>query len=152
MANKDKRSVEEIIASLPREEQVIVRRLRLLITECLPLATEKNSYGVPFYTRNRMICFIWPPSIYWGPKQESMGKKGVTLGFCQGNKMSNEQGVLLAEGRKQVHCMYFHRLDEIDEVLIRALLFEAEMVDESFAKKKGKAKQAQRNTSRRASR
>lgn len=113
-------------------------RLRALILECLPKATEKVSYGVPFYSRNRMICFIWPPSIFWGPKRtlETQQAKGAVLGFCQGNRMSNEDGVLLAEGRKQVYCMYFHTLNEINENQIRALLFEAELIDESFAKKK----------------
>lgn len=87
-----------------------------------------------------MICFIWPPSITWDPQQlkkkEANLAKGVTLGFCQGNKMSNEDGALLAEGRKQVFCMYFKTLSEIDETQIKALLFEAELVDESFKKKR----------------
>lgn len=137
-----KKTTEEIIQGLPRHEQVIVKRLRSLILECLPKATEKNSYGVPFYTRNRMICFLWPPSIRWGPKDAWNDKeeKGVVLGFCQGNKMSNEDGVLLAEGRKQVYCMYFKTLTEIDEHQIKALLFEADLIDESFARKK-KSKQ-----------
>jgi hypothetical protein len=85
-----------------------------------------------------MICFVWPPSIYWSPKQNP-GKhahKGVTLGFCYGNLMSNEQGVLQKEGRKQVYCMYFKSLQEIDETLIRSLLFEAEMLDRSFRENK----------------
>ncbi len=130
-------SVDEVIMSLPRSEQVIVKRLRALILECLPKATEKISYRVPFYKRHRMICFIWPPSIYWGPKKQWNDKeeKGVTLGFCQGNLMSNEDGVLLAEGRKQVYCMYFKSLKEIKNEQIRALLFEAEFVDEGFTKK-----------------
>ena len=85
-----------------------------------------------------MICFIWPPSIYWGPKKEWNDKKekGVTLGFCQGNKMSNEDGALLIEGRKQVYCMYFKTLKEINDEQIRALLYEAELVDDGFKKKK----------------
>lgn len=53
--------------------------------------------------------------------------------------MANENHVLLAEGRKQVYCMYFKFLKEIDESQVRALLFEAGMIDDEFAKKrKGK--------------
>ncbi len=134
------KSVDEIIISLPRAEQVLMKRLRSLILECLPKAEEKVSYGVPFYGRNRMICFIWPPSIFWGPNRtlETQQAKGVALGFCQGNLMSNEDRVLLAEGRKQVYCMYFHSLKDINESQLRALLFEAGLVDESFRKKKRK--------------
>ncbi len=50
--------------------------------------------------------------------------------------MSNQDRVLLAEGRKQLYCMYFHSLNDIDEAQVRALLFEAGIVDESFRKKK----------------
>ncbi len=129
-----KKTIDEIIADLPKHEQVVVKRLRSLILECLPKATEKNNYGVPFYTRNRMICFIWPPSVYWGPKKSDYQQKGVTLGFCQGNLFANEDGTLLAEGRKQVYCMYFNRVDEINEEQIRALLFEADLIDQQFRK------------------
>ena len=52
--------------------------------------------------------------------------------------MSNEDGVLLAEGRKQIYCMYFHKPEEINDQQIRSLLFEAGMIDEGFAKKKKK--------------
>jgi len=135
-----KKSVDEIILSLPRHEHIIVKRLRNLILEVLPKAIEKNSYGVPFYSRNRMICFIWPPSIYWGPKKSEYGNKGVTLGFCQGNLFSNDDGVLLSEGRKKVYCMYFNSVKDIDENQLRALLYEAEMIDEQFKSKKSKKK------------
>ena len=101
-----RKSVEEIISDLSNPEQVIVKRLRALIFECLPKAEECNSYGAPFYRHNRMICFVWPASIQWGVKeQKKYPDRLVVLGFCQGNRMSNEDGVLLAEGRKQVYCL-----------------------------------------------
>ena len=138
------KTVDEMIMSLPKVEQVIVKRLRALVQECLPAATEKGYYGegVPFYTHHRMICFIWPGSVYWGPKKdpETQKNKGVSLGFCQGNLMSNEDGVLQAEGRKQIYVMYFHSLNEIREDQVRALLFEAGMIDDSFGIKKKKVK------------
>ncbi len=132
--------IDQMIAALPRNEQVLVKRLRALVIECIPQATEKAYYdlGIPFYTRNRLICFIWPPSVFWEPNadHEKRKEKGVSLGFNQGKLMSNEEGVLLAEGRKQVYMMYFKKPDDIDENQIRALLFEAAMIDEQFAKKK----------------
>ena len=140
MAPKNKQStktVDEVIASLPKDEQVIMKRLRALILECLPKAEEKISYGVPLYRRNRMICFIWPPSIFWGPKRtlETQKALGVGFGFCQGNRMADPDGLLLAEGRKQVYCMYIHSVKEIHDEQIRALLFEAEVVDEGFKRR-----------------
>ena len=132
--------IDEMIANLPRNEQVLVKMLRALIIECIPQATEKAYYdlGIPFYTRNRLICFIWPPSVVWesGANHEKRKAKGVSLGFNQGKLMSNEDGLLLAEGRKQVYVMYFKELGDIDEAQVRALLFEAAMIDEQFVKKK----------------
>lgn len=132
--------IDQLIASLPRDEQVLVKKLRALVTECIPKAVEKAYEGqaMPFYTRNRLICFIWPPSMTWEPNMnyETRKAKGVALGFNQGNLMSNEDGILLAEGRKQVHMIYFKKLSDIDDARVRALLFEAAMIDEQFSKKK----------------
>jgi hypothetical protein len=129
-------SVDEVIVSLSKTEQIIVKRLRTIILDCLPKAEEKNSYGVPFYRRNRMICYIWPSSIQWGQTKKVDPERLVVLGFCQGNLMANEDKVLFAEGRKQVYCMYFKTLTQINEAQIRALLYEAGMIDEEFKKKK----------------
>jgi Domain of unknown function (DU1801) len=131
-------SVDEIILNLPKHEQAIVKKLRSLVLDCLPKSEEKLTYGAPFYTRNRMICFIWPPSITWGV-QTKAGKhadKGVSFGFCQGHLMANKDGALLKENRKQVYCLYFKTLSEINEQQIRALLFEADLIDQTFSKKK----------------
>jgi hypothetical protein len=137
---EDKRSVDEIISSLPKSERIIVQHLRQLVLDAIPFAEEKNSYGVPFYRNNRMICFIWPPSICWDVQQESKPRKSVTLGFCQGNLMSNDEGLLLSEGRKQVYCMYFQQAGQIDDRKISALLFEAGLIDKEFGKKSRKKK------------
>lgn len=134
-----KKTVDEMILGLPRTEQVMVKRLRELVSECLPSAIEKPYYGegIPFYTHHKMICFIWPSSVVWGPKKDKQPKpSGVSLGFCQGNLMSNEDGVLMSEGRKQVYVMYLHTLKGIEEDKIKALLFEAGMIDDSFRDKK----------------
>lgn len=133
------KTVDEAILTLPKPELAMFRRLRSLIQECLPKAIEEPKYGlgVPFYRRHRMICFIWPSSFYWEPKKkETSGKPAmVTLGFCYGNLMSNEDGLLKADGRKQVYCLYFKSLEEINDDQVRAWLFEAELIDEGFKKK-----------------
>jgi hypothetical protein len=132
--------IDELIATLPRNEQVLVKRLRALVIECIPQAKEKayDGMAMPFYTRNRLICFILPPSVSIEPggatKKEN--NRGVSLGFNQGKLMSNESGALLTEGRKQIAAMYFNHPDDINEKQIRALLFEAAMIDEQFAKKR----------------
>ena len=127
------KTVDEMILSLPVQESVIVKRLRDLVMECLPLAREKAYYGlgVPYYSRHRQICYIFPSSALYGT-EDKRHEKNVTLGFCQGNKMFNENGALKVEGRKQVRVMYFSTLQDIDEDQVRALLFEASMIDDTF--------------------
>jgi len=136
---RSKKSIDEIILELPKSEQAIVKRLRALILDCLPSAIEKNNFGEPYderghvlYSRHRMICYIWPSSFAHGKLKETHLAKGVALGFCQGNLFANEDGVLLSEKRKQVYCMYFKTLKEINEPKIRALLYEAELIDQGF--------------------
>ena len=134
------KAIDEMLANLPKKEQILVNRLRALIMECIPKAEEKAYYGegVPFYRNNKLICFVWPASVFWGPKrtEETQKKKGTALGFNQGYLMANEDGALLAEGRKQVYVMYFHTINDINEEQVRALLFEAALIDETFKKKK----------------
>jgi hypothetical protein len=131
------KTVEELLLEMPKDERVIVQRLRSLVQECLPAATEKVSYGCPFYSGTRMICYICPPSLLWGQKKEpyTLHEKGVALGFCYGHLMANDDGTLLEEGRKQVTCYYIRKPGDIHEGQIRAWLFEAGLIDDTHRKK-----------------
>lgn len=132
--------VDEMIANLPKDERLIVERLRALVFECLPKAEEKAYYGlaIPFYRHHRLICFIWPASVFWTPAHPKGQTRGTSLGFSQGNLMSNEKELLLSEGRKQVYVMYFQKLSDINDDDVRALLFEAGMIDDHFGEQKKK--------------
>ncbi|MEP2671614.1 MAG: DUF1801 domain-containing protein [Cyclobacteriaceae bacterium] len=133
----DSRSFDEILLGLPRAEQILVKRLRTLILECIPKATEHvyDDADFPFYRHNKLICYICPASMVWKKSSpETPNKKGTALGFNQGYLMSNEEGTLLAEGRKHVYVMYFKSLKDLDEQHVRARLFEAAMIDDQFAK------------------
>ena len=140
-------TIDDMLSTLPKPERVMVDRLRSLVIECLPKATEKEFYGlgIPFYRHHRLICYIWPSSVLWETDKPDPAKKGVvTLGFCQGYMMSNDEGLLLAEGRKQVYVMYFRKLSEIDDNIIRGLLYEAGIVDDAFGLAKSKSKSSKR--------
>ncbi len=132
--------IDQMIADLPRDEQIVVKNLRSLVLECIPESIERAYHDVamPYYTGNRLICYIMPPSESLEPSNASQKQKtrGVALGFNQGNLMSNDLGLLHAEGRKQVRMMYFKTLADINANQVRALLFEAAMVDQQFAKKR----------------
>jgi hypothetical protein len=123
--------VNDFIINLPKEERVIVSRLRDLLMETEPRFREKLSYGVPYFSRNRRVCFIWPASAPLGP---TIAK--VSFGFCYANLLSNAQGILLKEGRKQVHIARFSSINEIDEKLLLEIIQEALVVDDLQLQKK----------------
>jgi hypothetical protein len=122
-------SIEDFVFNLPKDERVLVSRLRELLLDSEPRFMEKLSYGVPYFSRNRRVCFIWPASAPQGPTNAK-----VSFGFCYGHLLSNSQGLLLSEGRKQVYIARFSSLKEIDEKLVLELVQEALMVDELFTK------------------
>ena len=123
-------SVHAFLDFLPPCEREIVAQLREIIFTCLPDATEKLSYNVPFYYRHARICFIWPASVPWGGI-----KKGVLLGFCKGDLLS-DVSELDAGTRKQVYTKTFFSTKEINRHLVDRLLYEAAWIDEENKKRK----------------
>jgi len=119
------KDIDDFIRELPKNEREIVRRLRMLVLEADPRIKEQFSYGVPYYFRKRRVCFIWPSSSKYGPKDAL-----VSFGFCYGNQLSNEQGILLAEGRKQVRIIKYDALNKVDDEVIAPILQEALLVDQ----------------------
>jgi hypothetical protein len=110
---------------LPENERIIADVLRQIILENLPPACkEKLTYNVPFYYGKKRICVIWPASVPWGGI-----KKGVLLGFCQGNKLKDPDNYLEHGTNKKIYYKIFHSEDEIDEAAIAALLKEAVQLD-----------------------
>ncbi|GAA4344314.1 hypothetical protein GCM10023184_45450 [Flaviaesturariibacter amylovorans] len=122
----------ELTEFLPPDQRKLLERLRALVLECIPDATEKLSYNVPFYSRRTRIVFIWPGAVGWGGTSE-----GVQLGFCRGNELADD-GYLEKGTRKQVYMKTFHRTSDIDADRVRALLFEALDADEAAWRRKRK--------------
>jgi hypothetical protein len=117
--------IEDFIANLPDHEKKIVHRLRNIILETAPMLREKLSYGVPYYFLKKRICFIWPASAPLSGKTD-----GVALGFCEGYLMANEEGLLLAEGRKQVLMIHYTSVSQINPGLVRQWVHEAILISE----------------------
>jgi uncharacterized protein YdhG (YjbR/CyaY superfamily) len=128
-------SVTDLITDLPDDERVIVTRLRALILECESRLQEKLSYGVPYFSHNRRICFLWPASLIpAGYKPAEPVRTKVTLGLCYGNLLSNDQSLLQKGDRKQVYTIDFTFPAEINDQAIREIILEAVMVDDQFKK------------------
>lgn len=128
-------TVDEFLEFLPEDERVITERLRKIVRNCIPEATEHLAYNVPFYKRNTNVCFIWPASVLWGKKKTYTG---VRFGFSSGHLLTDEDGYLSRGNRKNVYWRDFTRLSEIDADVLKAFIFEAVLVDQEKARAKKK--------------
>ncbi len=119
-------SFEDFHGLISAEEKIIVDILRNLVLELEPNFVEKISYGVPYYFLHSRVCFIWPASVKWGPKE------GVLFGFCKGAHIDDFQKVLDTTGRKEIGTLTFLGPEEIDEKQIKELLIQAIVLDKSI--------------------
>lgn len=90
----------------------------------------KITYGIPFYYRKSWICYI-------NPRKNS----SIELAFTRGNELSNIQGILNPENRKQVAGVIFHNIEDINLKVLNEVLQEAILLDEevpyAFRRKRG---------------
>ena len=114
-------SIEECLDFLPEHERKLTEHLRQIVLSSILEVKEKLSYNVPFFARNRNICFIWPASIPWG----KVKKEGVMFGFTQGHLLTGEFGYLEVGRRKFVRSKTFFSLKEIEDELLCTFIFEA---------------------------
>ena len=127
-------TIEEFFFDLPKENREICERLRAIILNAVPDFEEKFFYGVPYYFRHRPVTCIWPAGVWGGPK------KGVFIGFCRGNLLSNEQGIVEMGNRKRFGLIRYFDVKEIREDPLIEILHEAIIVDEQVANEKQKRK------------
>lgn len=80
-------TVDEFVETkvLP-EYRSVVERIRELMRECVPEATEQISYGIPSYRLTRIIAVISPT------------KKGITFAFSRGAEFEDEYKLLEGVG------------------------------------------------------
>lgn len=126
-------AVEEYISLLPDDERAIAAYLRHIVLNTSPKFTEKLSYGVPYFYINSRVCFIWPASA-----PLSIHKQGVQLGFCKGNQLINPHGIMDMAERKEVGIVLYTQINQINEDLVKELLFEAIELDALATSRKKK--------------
>ncbi len=136
MQNVSFNGVGELLAFLPENQLVVVERLRELVFECVPGIKERLSFNVPFFSKHKGICYIWPGAVSWGSKTWD----GVEFGFNYGNLLVDENNYLEKGNRKQVFSKRFFTVDEINEEILQAYLFEAVENDEMMYREKRKRK------------
>lgn len=117
--------IKEYISKLPANEKKIASRIHEVVCGMLPGATEKFTYGVPHYYGSSRICFLWPSSVSGGKIN-----KGAVFGFCRGNLMTNDEGLLKPLDKTNISMIHYSTVKDINEPVLRSLLAEAIMIDE----------------------
>lgn len=122
-------SFDEFYEYINSEEKEIVLFLRELVLEIIPDAKEKLSFNVPFFHRKKAICYIWPCSIPWG----KVTRAGVSFSLSKGHLLNDKHNYLDKSNRKQIYSKHFNSIQDIDVDIVKELLSEALIVDNSFS-------------------
>jgi hypothetical protein len=120
--------VEEFILQYESNQKHILNYFHNLFSS-FPEVTSKIRFKVPFYYRKTWICYLNP-----------IKNNGIELCFVRGNELSNSQGLLNSNGRKQVYGISFFSVKEIPEDTIHEIIQEAFILDETtpYASKRKK--------------
>ncbi|MBX2929040.1 MAG: DUF1801 domain-containing protein [Saprospiraceae bacterium] len=86
-----------------------------------PELTPKIRYKIPFYYRKSWVCYLNP-----------IKGRQVELVFIRANELSNEQGLLDFQGRKQVAGIVFASVTDIPDEAVTEIIAEALLLDESI--------------------
>ena len=84
------------------------------------LLTDKITFKNPCYYKHSWICYL-----------KALKNGNVELAFMRGNELSNHQGLLKSNGRKQLRSIVLGNLKEIPLEAIKDILNEAIHLDQT---------------------
>lgn len=109
------------IEQLENNQRKVAQRLHHLILS-FPKSTAKIRFKVPFYFAKSWVCYLNP-----------IKKEAVELAFTRASELSNENGILQFNGRRQVAGITYYSLKEINETKLIEVLNEAFILDETIS-------------------
>jgi len=109
--------VEPWIRTLEPESRAIVQPLHKLILSAGPSLKSALKWGNPFYTGNKMVCFIMVAS------------RHVNLGFVRGNELQDPKKLLLAGTSKTMRTLRFMSSQDIPPAAVKAFVKQAVQLD-----------------------
>lgn len=112
--------VLDLIYEQDSPQQNIMLFLHKLLTEEYELTT-KVTFNNPCYYKHSWICYLKPTK-----------KATLELAFMRGNELSNTQGLLQSNGRKQLRSMEFSCIEDIPLALLKEILHEAVLLDQTI--------------------
>jgi hypothetical protein len=117
---------QEYILTQPENYQAIFKRLRQIVLQSAPNIEERIRYGIPFFDYYGWMCYLSPL------KKD----KGVYIAFLRGLELSNEQGILEANGRTMIKSITYTHVKDIEEAPLREIIQESLLLNEEHYKAK----------------
>jgi hypothetical protein len=111
-------NVEYFINQLENGQREIMLYFHELLAHQLELE-DKIRFKIPFYYHKSWVCYLNP-----------IKNDEVELAFLLGQALSNQQGLLEANGRKQVAGITFSKVAEIPVDPVYEIIQEALILDE----------------------
>lgn len=111
--------VEELIYQYDEHQRDVMLYFHNLLTNDYNL-TAKITFKNPCYYGKSWICYLKPT------KQNT-----VELAFFRGNELSNNQGLLKSNGRKQLLSVDIDNLEDVPQNILKEIFHEAILLDET---------------------
>lgn len=111
--------VENLIYQFENPQREIMLYFHRMLTNDY-LLTEKVTFNNPCYYKQSWICYLRP-----------LKADKVELAFLRGNELSNSQGILKDNGRKQLRSIELADIKTIQLDVIREIINEAIYLDET---------------------
>jgi hypothetical protein len=118
--------IEEFVSDQLFYKKLIYRRIHNIILDAAPSIEMRLRFGIPFYDFLGWMCYM---------KSDRKGN-GVYIAFIRGFELSNEQGLLEANGRTQIKSITYFDVKEIKEEPLREIIHEALLLNEEHYKSK----------------
>lgn len=112
------KTVEDFILGLDGQQKAIVSYLHNRLTNDHDLIP-KIRFKIPMYFRKTWVCYLNP-----------IKNDGIELAFLNGNKLSNDQGLLNSKDRKMVSGIDLFHISKIQEKLIDEIIQESIILDD----------------------
>jgi hypothetical protein len=105
--------VEPFIEKLRPDQRAIAGQLHRLIVAAVPSVQSGLKWGMPFYSKDGMLCFIM------------VAKEHVNLGFVKGSSLRDPKKLLEAGSSKTMRAIRLSSAKEIQAAGVKALVKQA---------------------------
>jgi len=113
--------VEFYILEIEQPKKAMLQKLHSIILSSAPQMEAKLTYNIPFYYCYGRLCYL------------NLKEDGIDLGFCRGAMLSDHH-LLGRRELKEVRIIHYNSLQEINEMELMPIIFEAILINE-LAKK-----------------